>query len=80
MEKKVSVKRVPKNLVGMEVPYKMNTEAGIILPNFDDFPSDHTLNVYSIKNRRSGTRTKRRVSSLVLNLKEREVKKGLVFN
>ena len=75
MEKKVSVKRVPKNLVGMEVPYKMNTEARIILPNFDEFPSDHTLNVYTIKNKRSGTRTKRRVSSPGFKSKKRKMSK-----
>ena len=51
MGKEVSVKRIPKNFTNKEVPYKLNTDANIVLPNFKEFPSDHTLNIYTIKNR-----------------------------
>ena len=51
MGKEVHVKRIPKNFTKKEVPYKLNTDANIVLPNFKEFPSDHTLNIYTIKNR-----------------------------
>ena len=52
MGKEVKVKRIPSRFVGKEVPYKLNKDLNILLPNFEEFPSDHTLNIYTIKNRR----------------------------
>ena len=51
MGKEVSVKRLPNRFVGKEVPYKLNEAKNIVEPNFFKFPSDHTLNVYTIKHR-----------------------------
>ena len=51
MGKEVSVKRLPSRFVGKEVPYKLNETTNIVEPNFFKFPSDHTLNVYTIKHR-----------------------------
>ena len=56
MNKTVSVKRVPEYIVGKEVPYKLPATASIttpLEPNFKEFPSDHTLNVYTIEDNQS---------------------------
>lgn len=46
---KVTVERLPKGFKKMEVPYKLNSKTDTLEPNFNDFPSDHTLNIYTIK-------------------------------
>ena len=56
MNKKVYVKRVPDNFVKKEVPYKLPAGAGAatpLEPNFEEFPSDHTLNVYTFEDKQS---------------------------
>ena len=55
MKKEVIVKRIPKNFVGKEVPYKLDINNNTIKPNFDEFPSDHTLNIYHIKNKKNSS-------------------------
>tara|TARA_B100000795_G_C22788464_1_gene435772 strand:+ start:1285 stop:2331 length:1047 start_codon:yes stop_codon:yes gene_type:complete len=60
MGKEVSVKRIPKRFNKMEVPYKLNTTTNILEPNFNDFPSDHTLNIYHFK-RKPGFLTPNRI-------------------
>ena len=57
MKKEVIVKRIPKNFVDKEVPYKLDVR-GNIVPNFDEFPSDHTLNIYHIKNKKNSSISK----------------------
>jgi hypothetical protein len=56
MNKDVGVKRVPDNFVKKEVPYKLPSAAGAatpLEPNFEEFPSDHTLNVYTVEDKHS---------------------------
>ena len=49
MNKTVKTKRIPEGFDKMEVPYKVIHERyGVTVPNFDAFPSDHTLNIYEI--------------------------------
>jgi len=48
MGQEVKVERLPKGFKNMQVPYLLNKE-NIIKPNFDIFPSDHTLNIYTFK-------------------------------
>jgi hypothetical protein len=63
MKKEVIVKRIPKNFIGKEVPYKLDIN-NTIKPNFDEFPSDHTLNIYNIKNKKNSSMSKvRRIKS-----------------
>jgi hypothetical protein len=50
MGKDVKVERLPKGFKNMQVPYILNKQ-NIIKPNFDIFPSDHTLNIYTFKKR-----------------------------
>jgi hypothetical protein len=54
MNKEVYVKRIPEYIFKKEVPYKLTTSASAttpLEPNFDEFPSDHTLNVYTLKDK-----------------------------
>ena len=54
MNKNVNVKRVPEYIFKKEVPYKLPVSALAttpLEPNFDEFPSDHTLNVYTIEDK-----------------------------
>lgn len=44
----VNVKRVPNNFTKVQVPYKTLAN-GSIVPNFEEFPSDHTLNIFELK-------------------------------
>ena len=44
----VTVKRIPKNFTGKQVPYKTLPDRRII-PNFEEFPSDHTLNLFILR-------------------------------
>jgi hypothetical protein len=60
MGQEVSVKRIPKRFNKMEVPYKLNTTKNILEPNFNNFPSDHTLNIYHFK-RKPGFLTPNRI-------------------
>jgi hypothetical protein len=44
----VNVKRVPNNFTKVQVPYETLAD-GSIIPNFEEFPSDHTLNIFDLK-------------------------------
>ena len=57
----VNVKRVPSNFTKVQVPYKTLAD-GSVIPNFEEFPSDHTLNIFDLqrKERFSRPRTIRR--------------------
>ena len=57
----VNVKRVPNNFTKVQVPYETLAD-GSVIPNFEEFPSDHTLNIFDLqrKERFSRPRTIRR--------------------
>jgi hypothetical protein len=58
---KVNVKRVASNFTKLQVPYETLAE-GSVIPNFEAFPSDHTLNIFDLqrKERFSRPRTIRK--------------------
>ena len=73
MKKEVIVKRIPKNFIGKEVPYKLDIN-NTIKPNFDEFPSDHTLNIYDIKNKKNSS------ISMLRRVKSKQSKKARSTN